>query len=90
MGIEVQNTYQPVVQAAEFQKVRHRGLMERYAPGESRTEVVLAATALLGRFWQVINKKRRKTSFTVLFFSSRGVPAPSSLRMTRLRLKALT
>jgi len=58
-------------------------------PVESRTVGVRGSSTPLGRFWQVSSRKTRKTSHIALFFSSLGVPTPSSWRMTRLKLKAL-
>ena len=78
------------MQVTEFQGVRHRGLVSQLILYEGEAESVLDSTGLLGRFWPVSNRKIRKTNRVALLFSSRGVPAPSNWRITRLRLKALT
>jgi hypothetical protein len=46
-----ERTYQSVVQIAEFQNVRHRGLMERQIPVDPRAEGVRGSTEPADRFW---------------------------------------
>jgi hypothetical protein len=58
---------------------------------KTATAIAGPGSSVLSDEYRPLNhKKRRKIDFTARSFQPRGVPALSSWRITRLRLKALT